>query len=339
MSTLSFSEIVNRLSPRVDTALEALLARERPVANLHEGLRYALGLDIDDLGARGKRVRPVLCLAVCEALGGRIDDALPFACAIELMHNFALVHDDIEDGDEMRRDRPAVWVRYGRHHGINIGDYLLCKVVAVLAHEGALDDSRRLAMIRAMSLALDHTHIGQALDMNARDSHAFTFEEYDRLVREKTGYYLAAAMKGGAIAAGADAATLDALDRFGDAMGPLFQVRDDVLDLTQGKGRGGAIGSDIREGKRSYLVAHATGAATDAERSRLYAILDRPRAETTDDDVAWVIDLFQRTGAIAAAERRCAQLFETGLSALEPLEGPLRVMLAAFAREMVGRTR
>lgn len=339
MTPSSFSDIVTRLSPRVDAELESIFARESPIANLHEGLRYALGLDLDDPVARGKRVRPVLCLAVCEALGGSIEAALPFACAIELMHNFALVHDDIEDGDRVRRDRDAVWVRYGTAHGINIGDYLFCKVVAVLAHDGALDEARRLAMIRAMSAALDHTHIGQALDMNARATRAFTHAEYDRLVREKTGYYLAAAMKGGAIAAGADAVVLQALDRFGDAMGPLFQVRDDVLDLSQGKGRGGAIGSDIREGKRSYLVAHATAHAGDADRERLYDILDRPREETTDDDVRWVIALFERVGAIKAAEQRCSSLYEDGLSAIDGLPTRLRETLASFAKEMVGRRR
>src|SRR5262249_47852873 len=115
----------------IDHALRALISpHENAIPNLDDGLAYALGLD----GSRshGKRLRPLLCLLVADSLGGRVRAAMPFAAAIELMHNFCLVHDDIEDGDEFRRGRPAVWKHFGLPHAINIGDYLFTKIFAAL---------------------------------------------------------------------------------------------------------------------------------------------------------------------------------------------------------------
>ncbi len=110
-----------------DSALEDLVRREPETPVLTDGLRYALGLDTTQSLYRGKRLRGVLCLLVAEGLGASRDQALPFALAIELLHQFLLVHDDLEDGDKSRRDRLAVWARFGVAHGINIGDFLAAK--------------------------------------------------------------------------------------------------------------------------------------------------------------------------------------------------------------------
>src|SRR5690606_28602934 len=113
------------------TLREIITPQKSPIRNLDDGMAYALGLD-DEQANAGKRIRPLLCLLVCKELSGDARPALPFAAAIELMHNFCLVHDDIEDGDEMRRGRPAVWKQYGLPHAINIGDYLFTKVFEAL---------------------------------------------------------------------------------------------------------------------------------------------------------------------------------------------------------------
>ncbi len=344
MSSSSSSDrlapVVERFSAIVDDRLSAIIDGEEQFPGLHEGMRYALGLDLEDKAARGKRLRPVLCMATCEALGGDPAKALGFACAIELMHNFALVHDDIEDGDTVRRDRPCVHIRYGLAHGINIGDYLLCKVLSTLLDDGEeLGDLVRLRLLRLMSETLDHTHIGQCLDIGARDNRAFTHEDYLRLVREKTGHYLAAPMIGGAIVAGADQHVLTTLEEFGHYTGPLFQITDDTLDLTAGKGRGGRIGSDIREGKRSFLVAETTSRATEADRAALYAILEKPREETTDGDVAAAIALFEKWGAVESAREACSDLLEKALRSIRTLPAPLEGLLACFARSLTERRR
>lgn len=335
----SLDAIVARFAPIVDARLEAIVRGEEQVPGLHEGLLYAMGLDLDDRVARGKRLRPVMCLAVCEALGGDHRRALGFACAIELMHNFALVHDDIEDGDTVRRDRPSVHVRYGLAHGVNIGDYLLCKVLSVLLADGDMDDGTRLRLLRLMSETLDHTHVGQALDIGARERRTFSREDYLRLVREKTGHYLAAPLVGGAIAAGASAEICTTLQEFGHYVGPLFQVTDDLLDLTAGKGRGGSVGSDIREGKRSFLVAEVAARASAADRERLFDILDTPREATTDAQVAEAVELFRKHGAIDGAQAFCAELLEKSLRVLRSLPAPLEGLLARFAEAMTTRRR
>jgi geranylgeranyl pyrophosphate synthase len=297
-----------------------------------------LGLDVDDRSVRGKRLRPALTLLTGNALGGDERQAMPFALAIELMHNFALVHDDIEDGDEVRRNRPAIWIEYGLPHAINIGDYYFCKVYEALLTEGegALSDATRLRLIALMTETLEHTHRGQALDMNARLAREFTTEDYLEIVTEKTGYYLAAPILGGAIVAGASPEILAAIAQYGQCLGPLFQIVDDIIDLTTGKGRG-EVGSDIREGKRSYLVAVALPNCSPDQRERLFAILDKPRAETTTEEVEWAIELYRRTGALDEAHRYCRELREKCHAAVAPCPQPLRELLTIVADYLVDR--
>ncbi len=324
----------------VDRELERLLRAEEPIEGLHEGLLYALGLDQTDSAIRGKRLRPLLCLLTAQAIGANQTKALPFALAIELMHNFALVHDDIEDGDVMRRGRPCTHVRFGLPHGINIGDYLLCKTLSALltAPNRGLPPRQTLRLIQLMSETLDHTHIGQALDISARARHDLTLDDYYRLVREKTGYYLAAPMLGGAIVAGAPKRTLNALARLGQSLGPLFQIQDDVIDLTEAKGRG-LRGSDIREGKRSYCVVWAATRLKPQQSERFWAILDKPRDQTTDDDVEWMIALFQELGAIRAAHTQCERLHKESERALARLPQPLQSVLRTFIARLAHRKK
>lgn len=324
----------------VDHALRGLIAPpggDEPIPNLDDALAYALGLD-DASANPGKRIRPLLCLLVCEALGGDGRAAMPFATAIELMHNFCLVHDDIEDGDEWRRGRPAVWKRYGLAHAINSGDYLFTKVFAALLSGGnAVSPEKGVRFFELMSSTLDHTHRGQALDINARHEQAMTVDHYMRLVTEKTGYYLAAPLVAGAIAADGGREVEAALNDFGLAIGPMFQIRDDLIDLTHGKGRE-AIGSDIREGKRSFLVAWVCERSPEEQCRELCRILDLPREETTPDHVLATIRLFESAGAFQEAQNRCEALKRQALDALRPLPERLRAVLEEVTLYLADRT-
>ena len=331
-------------SARVDRALDAFLRRDADqVRNLHDGLLYALGLDQDDADARGKRIRPALCLITCEVLGGDVEAAMPFAMAVELMHNFFLVHDDIEDGDLFRRGRPSAWVRYGLAHGINIGDFLFTKVFAAVMSDDAppgpgLDPALRIGLLRLLVSTLEYTHIGQAQDINARARRDFSVEEYLEMVRNKTGHYLAVPMIGGAMIARAAPATLDALRAFGQKVGPVFQIVDDIIDLTHGKGRE-KTGSDIREGKRSFLVAHAASKASAAQSEELFRILDLPREETTEDNVRRAADLFAKYDAVEAGRACCRALMDEARAALAAAPGNLRATLTAIFEDMLERKR
>lgn len=326
----TLDEAIARSSRLVDQRLAETLPR-RPGEVLFDALDY-------HLSTGGKRLRPALCLLTCEALGGRTEDALDFAVAVELLHNMFLVHDDVEDGDEVRRDRPALWVKYGLAHAVNAGDYLLgAAYQAVLRAPG--DPARRCRLLDAFNATVLRTIEGQALDIASRADPNWTVEAYRHMVELKTGWYLSLGMVGAAILAGAGDAAVAHLEAFGRCAGPAFQVRDDVLDLTPGKGRGGQIGSDVREGKASILYAHALQAAAPDERERLVAIMARPRPETTDADVAWVLDLYRRTGALEFARRFSEDLLREAKAHIAAL--PLRPgeRLTALADHLIGRVR
>jgi geranylgeranyl pyrophosphate synthase len=313
----------------IDHALRALVSpHEKAIPNLDEGLAYALGLDHGSR-AHGKRLRPLLCLLVAHSLGGDLRKAMPFATAIELMHNFCLVHDDIEDGDEFRRGRPAVWKRFGLAHAINIGDYLFTKIfAALLSGLGEVSVEKTVRFFALMGATLDHTHRGQALDINARDG-TITIDQYMRIVTEKTGYYLAAPLVAGAVAA-------DANQEYEEA-GPMFQIRDDLIDLTHGKGRM-SEGSDIREGKRSFLVAYTFEHGTPSQRRELLRILDAPREATAASDVAKAVAIFEKCGAMEEARRVCARLKTSAVESLTPLPEPLRRRLIEVTEYLAERT-
>lgn len=325
-------------SQQIENYLRQLIsAGDDFIPNLDDALEYALELD-DEAAGHSKRIRPVLCLLVARQLGGRTDDAMPFAAAIELMHNFCLVHDDIEDGDDYRRGRPAVWKKYGLAHAINIGDYLFTKIFsALLSGVGRLQESTVLRFFALMTATLDHTHRGQALDINARGER-ITIERYLKIVREKTGYYLGAPLIAGAMVANAPEEIEEALNNYGLFIGPMFQIRDDLIDLTEGKGRK-EIGADIREGKRSFMVAYACEHANNHDLEQLFAILDKPRNETTKNDVEQAIAIFRKCGALTRAEEICTELQTEALKCLEPLPQPLKSSLISITQYLSGRTK
>lgn len=326
-----------KVQPQIDATLSKIITpKSDSILNLDDGTAYALGLD-DKSANTGKRIRPILSLLVCDSLSGSYESALPFAAAIELMHNFALVHDDIEDGDEFRRGRPSVWVKYGIPHAINIGDYLFTKIFEALLLDSSNSSPEIVVkQFELMRNTLDHTHRGQALDMNARNGR-ITTEHYMHLVTEKTGYYLAAPLIAGAIAAEAGDDIIDALNLYGLHIGPLFQIKDDVIDLTHGKGRD-TIGSDIKEGKRSYLVAYAFENASPQDKDRIEEILDLPRQDTTKEHIDEVLSIFNKCGAMEVAERKTKELQTAAETALKKLPEPLSSRLMEITAYLVART-
>ena len=250
----------------------------------------------------GKRIRPAICLITCEELGGDPNEALCFAVAIEILHNMFLLHDDIEDGDTMRRDHPTVWVKYGTANAINAGDYLLARAYQSII-TSSIPSDKKMKLLEIFTLTFEKTVEGQALDINARGVTDFTVKKYIDMVELKTGYYLACGMVGGAVVSGNSDGIIDKIWELGKHMGPAFQIRDDLIDLTMGKGRGGFVGSDIKEGKASCLYAYTSEVANEEDKKSLIEIMTKQREETTEDDVKYVMGIYNKYDAIDYAQK------------------------------------
>lgn len=304
---------------RARELIDGIVAGER-APGIAAGLRHQL--------TGGKSLRPALALWWGERLGVAASAAAEWGIAVELLHNAFLIRDDIEDGDRFRRDRPTLWVAAGIPAALNVADHLLAEAYLTVARIAAPPE-RGIALVRDFATTHRITVEGQALDLEHRGDPDFTLGRYEEIIRRKTGRYLALAWVGPARLAGWDEPAVELLWRIGDELGPAYQIRDDLLDLTEGKGRGGEIGCDIREGKPSILVAHALGspALDPARRDRLVGVLRRPREETTAAEVAWTVDLFRELGSLAFAEAEARRRVEAARALYPRLPGstPARV--------------
>ena len=206
-------EYLHRRRDRVEERLEAVLDDVEPSA-LAEPVRHVAL-------SGGKRVRPTVTVLVCEALGGDADDAVDFAVGIELVHNASLVIDDIIDESELRRGTPAAWAEYGHGPAIIASDGLLGEAFALFSA-----DERAMQTVSEAMVELGE---GEATELIARPTNE---REYMELARRKTGALFRAAAELGAIAADADAYTVEAVGEYAERVGVAFQIRDDVLDAT-----------------------------------------------------------------------------------------------------------
>lgn len=249
--------------PAVERAMLDTLARAHTeqTAPLHEMLVYHLGLDIEagTGGSRGKRIRPLLVLLCCGAAHGEPDGwrrAIPAAAAVELLHNFSLIHDDIQDRSETRRGRPTVWVRWGIPQAINAGDAMY-----TLAYRALLDLRDRTGAETALvaqevlqdaCLALT---AGQFLDLDFETRMEVSLDEYWTMIGGKTAALLAACAELGALSAGAAGARRTAFRDFGRSLGLAFQAHDDLLGIWGEESRTGkSAAGDLAAGKKSLPI-------------------------------------------------------------------------------------
>ncbi len=261
---------------------------------------------LEHLAGGGKRLRARLALSASRALGVARRDASVWAAAVELIHEASLVHDDLQDGDRVRRGRATTWVRHGAAQAINAGDLLLLVPFSLIASSGAPHAAALGGVLASCAARMAR---GQAeepfLLATCRDDPRAARAAYLSCIEKKTGALFAASVLGAARMAGRDAAAASALARPFIELGMLFQIVDDYLDLWGEKGRD-KPGNDVREGKVSALVvAHLARAPEDA--AWLCGILERPRDDTTDDDVAAVDARFTASGARAAVGAEIAQ--------------------------------
>jgi geranylgeranyl diphosphate synthase type I len=299
-------------------------------------LNYHLGFADSDgapaAAAAGKRIRPMLTLLSCEACGGDWQKALPAAAAIELLHNFSLIHDDIEDRDELRRGRPTLWKLWGEAQAINAGDAMFA-----LAHLALLrapvDPAHLLRAMQVFERMCVQLTIGQHLDLSFESRSDVTTEEYLRMIEGKTAALTAAACEIGALLAGAEEAPVRALADFGRWLGIAFQLQDDVLGIWGDPALTGKQDSDLANGKKTLPVLYA--AERDPRVRAHYARGGRPDSA----EVAQIRALIEAAGGKAHAERAAREAYDRALAALEAagLDNPAGRALRALAERLVER--
>jgi geranylgeranyl diphosphate synthase type I len=239
-------------------------------------MRYQMGY-VDEqhqplTSGGGKRFRPLLCLLSCEAVGGVPDAALDVAAGIELLHNFSLVHDDIEDRDPTRRHRPTVWKLWGDAQGINVGDGMFALASrACLALPDPVTAVQVTREFQETALALTE---GQYLDMSFEARSDVSEDEYRDMIAKKTAALVAFSTWSGARIAGCSQATLEALQQFGHAVGMAFQIYDDVRGIWASWDETGKVtGTDLENRKKTLPVLRGARRAGEGSRPLFHAYL------------------------------------------------------------------
>ena len=239
----------------VDKKLRTIFRKDKnKFSDLNESIRYSLL-------AKGKRLRPVLCLAACETFNGKLSQALPVACAIEMIHTYSLIHDDLPsmDNDNLRRGVPTNHRVYGESTAILAGDALLTDAFNLIVSEGLRQKLSYKSVCKIIEVISDAAGsrgmvAGQALDLALVAKKNVTPNELKKLHSLKTGSLMSASVVTGALVAGASQNDVKNLKRFSDAVGLAFQIKDDVLDENGAKTIGKSGGSDKKNKKSTYLT-------------------------------------------------------------------------------------
>lgn len=315
-----------------------------PQAPGHYGMmRYHLGWLDEQLSPveapTGKRLRPLLCALATEACGGEARRAVPIAVALELLHNFTLIHDDIEDGDQIRHHRPTVWKLWGEAQAINAGDGM-----HVLAYTALLELRRcdvpdalvtnLLQLMASTSLIITE---GQHLDLAFERRDDVTPADYLDMIGRKSAALLSAATAMGALVAEAPAAAVDALGEYGYQLGMAFQIRDDVLGIWGTAETTGKPANDLKRRKKTLPSIYALARAEEADRQALRHLFecDQP----SDDEVALATGALERCGAHFHCEQMVSRYSTQARTALHRLApGDAREALDALVRQLETRS-
>ena len=286
--------------------------------------------------AGGKRLRPLLATIVCEAVGGRYEAAVPFGAALEMIHNFTLVHDDVMDEDDTRRGIKTVHSKFGIPEAILAGDALFARAFELIP-ESDVESSKAIRLVEIMSKSVRLLAEGQQMDMDFESARNVTSDEYMKMIEHKTAVLYSAAAEGGVIIGGGSEQQEEALFDYGRLIGLGFQIWDDVLDLrsTQ-EAFGKPVLNDIRNGKKTLVVINALEDIEGVERREFLKTLGNKKASV--EDLKLARDLLEKVGAIDHAGRVAYQLVAKAKDrvSVRP-DSRYKDALKAFADYMVTR--
>jgi geranylgeranyl diphosphate synthase, type I len=287
--------------PWIEATMRELVFRDDEQVSGHFGMmQYHLGWRDECLGPSaipgGKRIRPLMCLVACGAAGGDPRLALPAAAGLELLHNFSLIHDDIEDNSPTRRHRPTVWKLFGMPQACNVGDGMfgLAHLAFYRLRDRGVADRIVLEALRLFDETCLSLTEGQYLDMDFEKRAEVSANEYFRMIAAKTGALLATSPQLGALVAGAAPEQVEMYRAYGSAMGRAFQLQDDVLGIWGDESvTGKSTASDILSKKKSLPVIYALSyPATGQRLANLYA-----KSPVTEAEVPEVLALLDESEA------------------------------------------
>ncbi len=320
-----------RYQPIISEALQSELPR--PDLGVYDTHRYYMGW-CDQNGnlapsGEGKRLRPTLTLLGSDMLNGDVDKALPIATALEYVHNFSLIHDDLEDHDQYRHHRPTVWVVWGEAMAIVSGNVMLKiadRAARDLLNKG-VDRGQALQIQELITEAYLRMMEGQFLDLAYESRSRITISDYLAMIDRKTGALIEASLHLGAKVAmrsRSDDGVVEGLRHIGFEMGRLFQIRDDMLGVWGGEETGKPVGADLRRKKKALPAIHALNVAKGRSQKRINELFE---GEEIDDD--GVDDLLEIMEDVQT-RRYCEQMSETHLDAATQIVD--RVELAPWAK-------
>ena len=322
-------DIIGQYREQFVTYLEAKTQLGEP-KNLYEPIQYIL-----ELG--GKRMRPILTLMTAQAFGGKIADALDAALAVEMFHNFSLVHDDIMDDAPLRRGKTTVHEKWDVNTGILSGDAML-----ILSYQ--FFESYPAETYKELTKLFSKTALevceGQQYDVDFETRDDVTIPEYLKMIEYKTSVLVAAAMKMGAIVAQASKKDSDAIYEFGRNLGIAFQLKDDYLDaFGDPKTFGKQIGGDIKENKKTYLFLKSLEKASKDDQDgllHLYSI----KPEDSTAKVEAVKTIFKESGAVEETKKAIQDFTQKAFDALAEtkLTDKNKALLKQFGESLMERT-
>lgn len=254
----------------------------------------------------GKRLRPIITMLSCEAVGGVPENTIPLGISLEYMHNSTLVHDDIIDRDEWRRGLQTTHKKFGLSLAILAGDALIGETYRMLSYMAPpeMESVTYKEIIRSIADAAKRFYEGEAMDIEFAHRFDVTLPEYMVMIEKKTAQLYWVAGKGGALIGKGTKKQVENMAEYGKLFGLMFQIKDDLLNILTDQAELGKqmVGSDILNGKRTLMVVHALSKVTDETKKKMMAIIGNEKA--TQNDLMDVIDIFREAGSIDYAQNK-----------------------------------
>ncbi len=297
-------DIIKEIKDAIEKAIENYLYEKEP-SLLYDAVKYLPW-------AGGKRLRPLIACLACEAVGSNFIKAIPFAVALELIHTFTLIHDDIMDKDEERRGMPSVHKKFGENIAILAGDTLFAKAFEVAS--SIRNESIAKEILKSLAIMAKEICEGQEMDVRFEKLDYIDENLFFEMIEKKTAKMFEYAAMGGAIIGGGSKNEILALQNYGRNLGMAFQIWDDCLDIV-GKDIGKPIGSDIREGKKTLLYIYAYKNSENKEWLKIYG-----KENANDKEIKEVIKFFEDIGAIGYAKEKAREFALKAIKSLNELK-------------------